>query len=179
VPAPQTTTTTSTYNPTTNQTTSETRTVTDSQTVTQTTTTVTNITNTTNTSNVTNDTTTTTVITNNTTNQQIVKTDTKAQVSPDPKLTDCEKNPSIIGCSEFGTPENPTLPKSSIPFVFTPKVFGGGASCPAPLSFSVRGASYSVGFQPICDQLVYLKALMLMLAGVMAAYILADSFKVS
>lgn len=108
-------------------------------------------------------------------------TTTTENKSPDPVTdtkTDCEKNPSLIGCAEFGTPEDPKLSKINKPFTLAVKTFSGSGSCPSPLSFAVRGLSYEVGFQPICDQLVYLKALMLMLAGVMAAYILADSFKV-
>jgi hypothetical protein len=182
--SPKTSTTTSTYNPTTNQTSNTTNTTVAPQTMTETTNTTTNISNTTNSSSVTNSTSTTTTITNNTTNISTTNTSSTPlpnkppAPTPDPAKTDCEKNPDALGCAKFGTPETPILPKSKSPFTLAVKTFSGSGGCPAPLTFAVRGLSYSVGFQPICDQLLYLKALMLMIAGVMAAYILADSFKV-
>lgn len=125
---------------------------------------------------------TTTNVTNNSTNQTTTTT-TTTQEAPaaekaDPTPSECEKNPDIIGCSKYGTAESDTLNKETRVFEITPTVFASSASCPQPLNFTVFGNSYGVSYQPLCDVAVYLKVLFLAIAGVMAAYILADSFRV-
>jgi len=130
--------------------------------------------------NITHNTTTTTSTTNNTTNVTTTQTSTTSNAAPDPVPTksQCELTPDIIGCSQFGTPDSPQLSASSVAVAVTAKVFAGTGSCPAPLSFTAMGQTNSISYQPICDQMVYLRALMLALAGLLAAYILADSFRI-
>lgn len=100
--------------------------------------------------------------------------------SPPPE-DPCLKNPDRAGCVNLGTPPPAEkLPEKKTPVVVTPIPFaGGGGSCPAPLTLNVFGAAHEISYQPICDQLSILRALMLAIAGLMAAYILADSFKVT
>jgi len=119
-----------------------------------------------------------------TTSETVTDTTTKpAEVSPDPEQTECQKNPSRIGCAEFGTADPQTLRKEMQAVTVTPVNFGSASGCPAPLSrtFAVLGHSFSwsVSYQPLCDQLAILKALFLVMAAFLSAYVLADSFKVS
>jgi len=106
-----------------------------------------------------------------------------AQPTPDPEQSECQKNPNTLGCAEFGTVDPQTLRKETQAVTITPVNFGAASGCPSPLSrnFSVLGHSFSwsVSYQPLCDQLAILKALFLVMAAFLSAYVLADSFKVS
>lgn len=97
---------------------------------------------------------------------------------PEPQ-TDCEKVPDALGCIKLGeAPAPEKLSKTNVAVSVVAQSFSGGGSCPSPLSFTVIGHSYAVSYQPLCDRLIILKALFMAMAGVMAAFILADSFKV-
>jgi len=93
--------------------------------------------------------------------------------------TDCDKYPDIIGCSNYGDKQDPDkLAKSDIPFQVITEVFSSSNGCPSDLSFNVIGRSYAISYRPLCDRLGLLRTLFICMAGVMAAYILADSFKI-
>lgn len=125
--------------------------------------------------------------TNNTYNTSNVITSTSTSVSTpapvaqtpaDPK-TDCEKFPDSAGCASLGdipTPDAMTKTTKAVDVVAV--AFASGGACPSSLGFSVAGHSYAFSYQPLCDQLYLLKALFLVLAGALAAFILTDSFKV-
>lgn len=147
--------------------------VTGTQTVTNSTTY--NITYAGNTYNVNSVTTTTTV---NPDGTSTVETKNEPKPTEKDPPTDCDKYPDSLGCVSLGTPTSDTLNKSTRAVSVVATAFASSSGCPAPLSFAVRGSSYSISYQPICDRLIVLKVLFLAIAGVLAAYILADSFRV-
>ena len=110
-------------------------------------------------------------VTNNTT----TTTTPKAEA---PTKTQCETNPTSVGCADFGTPTSDNLDKKSHAVQVFATTFTSSSGCPAPLTFNVRSLSYSIPYQPLCDRLATLRALFLVMAGFMAAWILSDSFKV-
>jgi len=98
--------------------------------------------------------------------------------SKDNQPTDCDKIPDSIGCSKFGDPPaSDPLNRRSVPLDITPLSFAGG-SCPPPVTFTALGVQRQFSYSPLCDKLIYIKYLILALAGFFAAYVLADSFKV-
>lgn len=107
-------------------------------------------------------------------------TETPANITPtpEPQPDPCEAHPERIGCAAFGTPTGETVSKTSQAVAVTAIAFASSATCPAPLSFALNGAQYAVSYQPMCDRLGVLRALFLVMAGVLAAYIFADSFRV-
>jgi len=116
---------------------------------------------------------TTTIVTNN--NGQITTETTGADPSPD----QCAKHPDTVGCASLGPVESDVLNTSTHAVSVTPVVFAQVMACPAPLSFSVLSSSYSISYQPLCDRLALLRVLFLAMAGVLAAFVLADSFRVT
>ena len=99
--------------------------------------------------------------------------------TPDQQPDQCAKYPDSVGCSKLDTPASDTLQKKTHAVTVTAVAFSSSSVCPGPLSFTVRGASYGVSYQPLCDRLALLKTLFLALAGVLAAFIVADSFRVT
>jgi hypothetical protein len=134
---------------------------------------------------------TTTTVTTSVTNTTTNITDTTIKVNTPPTLLPsstppietvdpCIANPERLGCMVAGdVPPPDSLKQPDVPVVVTPVPFASSASCPAALSFTVFGATHEISYQPMCDQMSILRALMLCLAGVLAAYILADSFRIS
>lgn len=110
-----------------------------------------------------------------TNNNGVVTTTTK---SPDEAPDQCAKYPDSVGCSKLDTPASDTLKTKTHAVAVTAVAFASSSVCPSPLSFTLRGASYGVSYQPLCDRLALLKTLFLALAGVLAAFIVADSFRV-
>lgn len=147
-----------------------------------TTTNVTNITNTTNTSTATVTNTTTRTVTDTTTNQPLAAPTTDTTTAPateaPPDL--CQLHPEILACATLGAPPAAeVLDKKTEAVTVTAIAFAGGGGCPAPLGFTAYGHSYAISYQPLCEKLIVLKFIFMSLAAVMAAYILADSFRVS
>lgn len=105
----------------------------------------------------------------------VITTQTKTSDTPQ---TDCDKYPDTAGCAKLDTPASDTLNKKTQAVTVTAVTFATSSLCPAPIAFTIRGASYAVSYQPMCDRLALLKTLFLALAGVLAAYIVADSFRV-
>lgn len=112
-----------------------------------------------------------------TTNNNGVVTTTTG--TPEDPLDQCAKYPDSVGCSKLDTPVSDTLKTKTKAVTVTPVVFSSSSVCPPPLSFTLRGASYGVSYQSLCDRLALLKTLFLALAGVLAAFIVADSFRVT
>lgn len=107
------------------------------------------------------------------------KVDTQTEATPETSKTDCEKFPDSIGCSTLGTaPVADPYKKSTSAVSVVAVNFTSASACPAPLSFTAMTHTYSISYQPLCDRLALLRTLFLMVAGVIAAYILANSFKV-
>lgn len=147
--------------------------VTGNQTVNQST--VYNITYNGNTYNVNSVTTTTTV---NPDGTSTVQTDTASKPAEKDQATDCDKFPSSVGCTDLGNPTSDVLNKKTQAVTVVAATFASSSGCPAPLTFTVATRPYSFSYQPLCDRLALLKVLFLAIAGVLAAYILADSFRV-
>jgi hypothetical protein len=104
-------------------------------------------------------------------------TDSKAQDKPADDL--CVKYPDSVGCQSLGSPPVADLYKKSTSAVSVVAAnFASSSACPAPLSFAAMGHTYSISYQPLCDRLALLRTLFLMVAGVIAAYILSNTFKV-
>lgn len=115
----------------------------------------------------------TTVVTNN---NGVITTETRTKDDP---ADQCAKYPDSAGCSKLDTPTSDPLLKKNYAVTVTAVAFASSSACPAPLSFTVRGSSYGVSYDPLCDRLALLKTLFLALAGVLAAFIVADSFRVT
>lgn len=123
----------------------------------------------------------------NTTTQTCVgvgscSTDTEAESVPaeSEDKTDCELNPSSVGCAELGTPsEAEPVPRSNAPIAFVPVDMGdGGGSCPADKSFSVMGREYVMPMAPVCDFVTtWIRPLMLTSGAFAAALLFIGGLK--
>lgn len=100
--------------------------------------------------------------------------------SGDNQPTECDVHPDTVGCMKPGLPGGTdTLGSSQVNIGATSTVgFAASQGCPMPLTFALRGQTYAVSYQPVCDRLALLKALFLAMAAVLSAYIIADGFKV-
>lgn len=113
----------------------------------------------------------------------VVSTDTSKETADttavDAAKAECVLNPNSLMCSSMGVvPVSDALSKTTKAVSVVSQTFASGGSCPSPLPFSVAGHSYSVSYQPLCDRLYILRVLFIALGGFLAAFILADSFKV-
>jgi len=128
----------------------------------------------TNTSNVTTNTTynSSNVVTGTTT------TTTTPTATEDP-VDQCAKYPDSAGCSKLGeAPVSDQLAKKEHAVNVVAQTFAAGGSCPAPIAFNAFGHSYAISYTPACDLALLLRPLVLLLAGVLAAFTLTNSFKV-
>lgn len=109
-----------------------------------------------------------------------VTTETGETPTPTDTQTEyCQSNPTAAGCVSLGeAPPADKLTKTTKAVSVVAEAFASGGSCPSSLGFQVMGHTYAFSYQPLCDQMVLLKTLFLVMAGVVAAFILADSFKV-
>ena len=99
----------------------------------------------------------------------------KASESVDP----CALNPNRIGCMDAGSATADPISKANHDVTVTPVTFLKNSACPTAQTFAVHGLSYSVSYQPLCDRLALLRFLFLAMAGFLAAYVLADSFRMT
>lgn len=99
-------------------------------------------------------------------------------VEPEPAPDPCDEHPDRIGCSTYGESIPEQLEKTSSAVTVTAVAFATSATCPSPLSFAINSSTYSVSYEPLCDRLNVLRALFLAMAGFVAAYVLANSFRV-
>lgn len=97
--------------------------------------------------------------------------DTTEQAAP-PK-DPCTDNPKRLGCMDAGEDEK-EIPTKSIDFSFTPEANPlSMGSCPAPIS--VLG--HTISYQPACDAMGMINALIIAMSSLTAAYILIGAFK--
>lgn len=114
----------------------------------------------------------------------VITTPAKTTVSetvegkPQDDRTDCERYPDASGCVKLGDAPAPDPLSKKTSAVSVVSVAFAGGSCPPPIAFTAMGHSYGFSYSPMCDRLAVLKYVFLAIAGVMAAFILADSFKV-
>lgn len=109
---------------------------------------------------------------------------TKDPSTSEPETDFCAAHPEVLACIKLGQPPSPDhLDKSTKPFEMTAATFTDSATCPAPVTFSLSLAgvvgNYSIPYTPACEVMAMLRALVLAIAAFAAAYVLADSFKVS
>lgn len=91
----------------------------------------------------------------------------------------CDLFPDISACAKLGTSDSAKLPNATKDVSVVAATFAGSATCPAPITFSAFGASYVLPYDPLCSRLAALRPFILALAAVAAAWVLADSFKVT
>lgn len=65
----------------------------------------------------------------------------------------------------------------AVPVSFVPTVFAAPTGCPAPVTFTMLGKSYSISYGPFCDLMATLAPLFLALGAAAAALIFAESLK--
>lgn len=124
---------------------------------------------------------TTTVINDDTGEQIGTSTSTDTNPNEDDKETDvCRLHPTSAGCAELGqAPAGEPLKRlPNYAMTVTAAAFASGSGCPSPIPLTVFGKTYSVSYSSLCAGLAALKNLFLAMAAVMAAWIIADSFKV-
>lgn len=113
----------------------------------------------------------TTTVTNNTSvtninnEGNVINESTTTEQGP----TDCEKNPSAIACLELGDPPSGDIPRKDESWQITAESLPGGA-CPGGFVWPVPG-SPEFSWQPLCDRLPAARAVVLVLASVLAAWI--------
>jgi hypothetical protein len=91
----------------------------------------------------------------------------------------CDLFPSILACADIGEPPAPDpLKTRNFDVSIVSQAFSMGGGCPAPLPFTVLGHQYAISYNPICDQMLVLRFIFIALGGFIAAFILADSFRV-
>ena len=119
-----------------------------------------------------------TTVTNNTTvtyinnEGDVINQETTSDNQP----TECEQNPTAISCQELGAPPSGEIPKLDQPWSITPESLPGG-NCPAPLSATFAGKTHSISFTPLCNALPDVRMVVLLLSGVMAAWVVAGGLK--
>lgn len=81
----------------------------------------------------------------------------------------------LIDWSMPGSSE--TLPSVGVPVSYTPTLFAAPTGCPAPVSFSMMGKPYTIGYGPFCDLMATLAPIFLALGAAAAALIFAQGLK--
>lgn len=131
----------------------------------------------------------TTTVTNNITynGDNYVITNTTTTTNPDgsqqtkdeaPQKSDCELRPESAGCVDLGTPDPATLPTDAKNISFSPVPFAEAAGCPAPVSFSVAGGSYTFNYEPMCDTIgAWVRALVLAIGAFIASWVFIQGLK--
>jgi len=123
----------------------------------------------------------TTNVTVNNSTGAVTNNTTTTVVTPDQKPTDpCVSDPDTMGCSKFGVPDAPVLPKVDSGFTgINPVAFTSSASCPSDLTFNVLGRQQAISYLGACSALeTYIKPLLVLLSVALAAWIFAGGFKV-
>lgn len=99
-----------------------------------------------------------------------------------PRKSECELSPGTVGCAEFGTPVEQTLPGETVSVALTPVTFSGTATCPAPesMAFEVMGHTFSpsISYAALCEGLdAYVKPVFLLLAVAAAGFLFVGGLK--
>lgn len=96
--------------------------------------------------------------------------------TPSDTPTDCDKYPASIGCAEFGAiPPAEPLATRDIPVNPTVTPIGGPGSCPADITTSAYGITFS--YQPFCDFASAIRPLIIGFAWLAFAYIVAGTVR--
>lgn len=125
----------------------------------------------------------TTTVTDSATGAQTVTTkttNTEAAKPSEPTPDPCDIHPERVGCAALGTPTDQQLTKKpDYTVTVTAQDFATMAGCIPPLTFAVLGRTYMIAWTPLCDIMIYIKAIITALCALIAFYVLADSFRVS
>lgn len=99
--------------------------------------------------------------------------------APADALTDCDKKPNSVGCSEYGSVTSETLATTNSGFNSIGSVsLATAAGCPSSESFSVAGHQFAVSFTPICNGAdSYIKPVVIVLGAALAAFVFIGGFK--
>lgn len=96
--------------------------------------------------------------------------------TPSDTPTDCDKYPASIGCAELGAiPPAEPLATRDIPVSPTVTPVGGAGSCPADITTSIYGLTWS--YLPICDFASAIRPLIIGFAWLAFAYIVAGTVR--
>ncbi|MDO9448877.1 MAG: virulence factor TspB C-terminal domain-related protein [Rugosibacter sp.] len=95
--------------------------------------------------------------------------DSTVPLEDEPKPDECELNPERVGCKELGTPEDDAVIGSEAPDIsITPESLSLSLTCPPDVPLA-HGAVFS--WQPTCDFAGMLHPIVLLMAWLMAGYI--------
>ena len=112
----------------------------------------------------------------------LTSTTTASSTSPaaPEQKTDCDKYPDDIGCSKYGDPVDQTLKTADSGFsAITPVTFSAAAGCPAPLTFTAGGGSYSFSYSSLCSAANdYVRPVVIVLGAALAMFAFVGGFKV-
>lgn len=96
----------------------------------------------------------------------------------DPPPDTCADNPNVAGCVELGDPGTAQLPTVDKPISFTPVSFTDSGSCPAPITFTAMGRSYSFSYASMCDTIgAWVRALVLAIGAFVASWVFVQGLK--
>ncbi|WP_426342801.1 virulence factor TspB C-terminal domain-related protein [Pseudoduganella sp. S-14] len=70
-----------------------------------------------------------------------------------------------------------SIEKQTVPVSYVPTVFAAPTGCPSPITFTMFGKSYSIGYGPFCDLMATLAPIFLACGAAAAALIFAESLK--
>lgn len=87
---------------------------------------------------------------------------------PAEQLDICKEHPEIIACGVAGSVDPVDIPVVDKPFTFSSEKSAAG-SCPAPISFTVRGYSYLLSWSLVCDFASSIRAIVLAISWLSAA----------
>lgn len=103
--------------------------------------------------------------------------DTTAE-KPKETVDPCDKNPDRVGCATLDTPDG-DIPKVTKTFNYQYEELGlGNGSCPAPASTITMLGTFSVDLTAYCDAISTFVRPLVILFGMLAAFIIASPVKV-
>lgn len=119
-------------------------------------------------------------------------TTTVEKASPDPAKVDpndsidnskdsdpCAKDPTIIGCSHWGTPDAPEeIPTHEMDISLTPGASDSG-SCPADKQITLSIGVVPISFEPICQLAGFISPILISFSWLSAGFILFGAVKES
>lgn len=89
----------------------------------------------------------------------------------------CRANPSALACLQLGDPQQEKLPTRDVPVTVPSVGFASSAACPSPVVFTFLNRPFSFSYQPLCDRLPAVRAVMVALSAFAAAVIFVGGLK--
>lgn len=111
--------------------------------------------------------------------QTTVTTEGETLPNVEPQKTDCEKNPSSLGCSGFGSVDDSELQRKELTGTVSPVDMGGSGQCPAPVGTTVHGSRIELSFDSACTYARAVRPIILALAWLSAGFILIGAVRES